>query len=291
MSPAPDPTPAPAHGPGRGLTWLAAAAILLREQPLRLLLLVLLFQLMAGLTQLGVLGLVFLMCVPALSAGLLQAAHECATGRLPGPMTLLAAFRSPGRLPALLLLGVICLLTAILAVGGVLAGSLSQLDPELLLRIEAGDPAAVAELDPGLLQRAFLALSLGLLTSAALSYFAVPLIWFEGRPLGGALWQGLLAMLRQWLPLLVLGLLCALLALPLVLGFGMVLTLQGSSPLLAAVASFALLLASLAYQVLVFAAQYFAFRDIFHPGGGSGQSADNGDAEEQGGDRDDQLVA
>jgi hypothetical protein len=191
------------------------------------------------------------------------------------------------------LLGVLCLGAAVLAVGLVLAGGLTDLDPDLLARIEAGDPTAVAELDPALLQRALLALALGLLASAALSYFAVPLIWFEALPLGQALARGIGAMLRQWLPLLILGLLSALLALPLVLGFGLVMTLQVSSPGLAAVASFVLLLATLAYQALLFAAQYFSFRDVFRTGagGGAGPEADGADEEEEPPDRPDQLVA
>jgi hypothetical protein len=228
----------------------------------------LLLQLLAGLTQVGVFAVLFVLIVPALSAGMLQAMHSVDAGLRPSPGLLFIAFSRPDRLLRLVLLGGLMLLVAIVSVMVAASGALAGLDPDTLGRMEQGDIEAVLQLEPGLIERLMLALLLGLLVSGTLSFFAVPLIWFKNMPLGQAIWLGLLAMLRNWKPLLVLGLFLGVLAAPAAvlsaLVIGLSATGSGGSPVLTVVMLFVAVL----YQLLLFAGQYMTFRDIFRLRGG-----------------------
>ena len=82
-----------------GFAWLASAVSLIRSNAPRLLLLGLLLQLLGGASQIGILGLLFLLAVPSLTAGMLQGMHQAAQGQKPSAMVLFAAYQGPGRLP------------------------------------------------------------------------------------------------------------------------------------------------------------------------------------------------
>jgi hypothetical protein len=255
---------------GRGLAWLNVSLVLLRRQPLRLLILGLVLQFLAGLTQVGVLGILFVLLVPALTAGMLQAMHEVEAGKRPSLAVLFVAFAHTDRLMRLVLLGALVLAVTVVAVMVVMSGVVARLDPATLALLEQGDVQALLEMDPRI-QEAFaasatpllIALLAGLVLSATLSYFAIPLIWFKRLPLGKAVVLGLLGMLRNWKAFLVLGLLLSVLALPAVLLSGLVLGLNatgtGGSPVLTMV----MLTVAVLYQLLIFASQYVAFRDVF----------------------------
>lgn len=247
----------------RGMTWLTEALTLFGRQAPRLLLLGLLLQLLALLSQRGVLGVIFVLCVPALSAGMMQAMHAAGAGLRPSPATLFCAFRKSDRLLRLVSLGALMLGVGLLAVVFVLYGALSELDAAVLARLEQGEVEALLEAAPGLLERAVFALVVGLLVSGTLSYFAVPLIWFSNQPLGHAIRLGLAGMLRNWKPLLVLGLFLCVLAAPVVLLSSLMLGLsavgEGANPVLTLVMMFV----AVAYQVLLFAVQYVSFGDVF----------------------------
>ena len=64
----------------RGLAWLAGSLALLRSQMARLLLIGLVLQFLMGFTQAGVLGIAFVLVIPALSAGVLQAMFSVEQG-------------------------------------------------------------------------------------------------------------------------------------------------------------------------------------------------------------------
>lgn len=269
----------------RGVEWFMAGLQLLRGHTLRLLTLALFLQLLAGLTQAGILGLFFFIALPALSAGMLEAMHVSRTGVRPRLGSLFAAFGS-GRLVPLLIMGVLMLLAAMLAVGGMLAGLVTEVDPALVQRLEAGDPNAVLDLDPAFIERTLYGMVIGLFAGAALSYFGVPLIWFRGNGLGLALTDGIVALFRQWKPLLVLGLLLGLMSIPATLMTVLSVThlAIGQSP--PVLLNLATLLVVVVFQVIVFATQYVSYCDVFGtPGGGV-----KADAPEPGGG-DDQLVA
>jgi len=247
----------------RGLTWLTHAITLLGRQPLRLMLLGLVLQLLAGLTQAGALGILFVLFVPSLTAGILRAMYLIDGGYSPPLSTLFSAFGAGDRLLRLVLLGGLMLLGGVAAVMLALSGAISAMPPDTLARLEQGDVEALLNVDPAILQRLMLALVAGLLVSGALSYFAIPLIAFMNVSMGQALLTGLAGMLRNWRPFLVLGLMLAVLAVPVIIVSALVLGLSatgaGPSPLLGVI----MLFLAVAYQLLLFATQYTAFRDIF----------------------------
>lgn len=244
----------------QGLHWLRQGLALLAAQPLRLMVLGLVLQLLAGLSQIGLAGFLFFLIAPAFGAGMLQAMHQVHRGERPSLASLFAAFTAPGALGRMLLVGVLGLACAIVAVAIVLSGALSGLDPALQQRLEAGDAAAVAELDPGVLQGALLGLGAGLLFGGTIAFYAVPLIWFSGAGVGRAIGQGLAGMLRAWKALLVMGLLLGLLSLP--GAFLAALTLLGGTEP-SGVLTLVMLLVVVAFQLLLFATQYVSFMDLF----------------------------
>lgn len=275
-----------------GFAWLNDAAVLLRSQAPRLLLLGLLLQMVGGLSQMGgPLALLFIICVPALTAGMLQGMHVVAEGERPGPFTVFAAFQGGGRLLPLLLLGLISVAVTMVVLGFLVAGALSGLDAELAARIQAGDQSAVLELDPAIMQKVLFGMVTGLLVSACLSLFAVPLIWFGGRPIGAALWTGILTLFRQWRALTALGIGLAAVGLPVGLLAGTIMTFQLTGAAPSFLMTVLLLLIVVVYQVYAFAAQYVAYRDLFMAGGeSSGPDAPRSE-DRSAGDGDDQLVA
>ena len=80
----------------RGLGWLLQSLVLIRAQAGRLLLIALLMQLILGLTQLPLVGLLIVLCVPGLSAGVLESFHVTAQGRRPDLRTLFQPLASGG---------------------------------------------------------------------------------------------------------------------------------------------------------------------------------------------------
>lgn len=274
------------HPFSAGFGWLNGAVTLIRNNAARLLLLGLLLQMLGGASQAGVLGILFLLAVPALTAGMLQGMHLAAMGEKPSALVLFAAFQGSGRLLSLFLLGALTLVLIFVVVSFVMVGSVASLDPELLARIQSGDQAAVAELDPALLQRVLLSMVGGLGLGLVLSFFAIPLIWFEGHSLGSALGAGIKATFREFRALTALGIGLFFLGVPVGLVATFTLTAQlsaGSSSMLLTVI---MLLLIVLYQVLGFAAQYMAYRAVFT---GSGpRDTDHPSMPDAG---DDQLVA
>jgi hypothetical protein len=292
-----------------GFAWLMSAIALLRSNAPRLLLLGLLLQMLGGASQVGVLGVLFLLAVPALTAGMLQGMHVAAQGGRPSAFVLFSAFSGSGRLLSLFMLGGLGMVLSFVLLTFLLAGTVANLDPELAARIQSGDQTAVAELDPALLQKVLVGVVAGLGLGLVLSFFAVPLIWFQGRSLWDALGTGIAALFREWRALTALGLALFALGLPVALvGGGIMATqLTASSPSMLLTVVFLVII--VVYQVLGFAAQYLAYRDLFMTetpsmtsgdrNGGPDDDAkgDDGNDEGQGGPpgppgaKDDQLVA
>ncbi|MGB5292181.1 MAG: hypothetical protein WBN41_12100, partial [Lysobacterales bacterium] len=99
--------------------------------------------------------------------------------------------------------------------------------------------------------------------SGTLTYFSVPLIWFRNRKMGSALMMGLKGLARNWKPLLVIGLMLGLLAVPIVLLFGSFYLSALSEGTASTLLGFLLLLLGPMFQLILFGSQYLAFRDIF----------------------------
>lgn len=253
----------PAFPFSRGYQWMAQGIGLLREQALRLLLMGLILQLLAGATQYGPFGILFVLAVPALSAGMLQAVHLAHRGSNPAALTLFAPFTDPGRLLTLFVLGLLLLAITILAVAWALTGAIQQLDPAVLERLQSGDPGSLAKLDPAVVERAVIGLAAGVLVGSCLAYFSIPLVWFHRLGIGRAIFDGLAGLFRQWRAFLVLSLLLGLVSLPVAFlaGYALTSVAVGGKPSL--LVSLLTLVGMVGFQVLVFTTQYFAFIDVF----------------------------
>ncbi len=122
----------------RGVAWLGLAWTMLRTQALRLLLISLFFQFFLSFAQAGMLGLVVILCLPVLSAGMLHSLHSVDLGKRPILMMLFAGFSNSRSLSKLLLLGAIVMIIGLLVVTLVMSGQVMNLDPDLLDRNTVG---------------------------------------------------------------------------------------------------------------------------------------------------------
>jgi len=254
----------------RGFAWIAGSLALVRKQPSRLLLMGLVLQFLTGITQAGPLGFLFVMAIPALTAGILQAMYLASLGHRPPLTVLFSAFSIPQRLLRLFALSLVMLAAGMLAAGGLLSGSMAGLDPALLTRLERGDMSALSSVDPELLRQMALSVLAGVLASGMVGYFSIPLVWFGGQSTGMALLNGLAGVFRNVLPLLVLAACMVLLAMPVGFLAAMLMSASGGSNLLTLVVLFLIV----AYQLVLFGAQYLSFRDLFgvapqEPGSGT----------------------
>ena len=266
----------------RGLAWVTGSWGLVKRQPIRLLLISLFLQFFLSLSQAGALGLLVILCLPLLTAGMLHAFYSVERGEKPNLTILFLPFTSTKTLSTLIMLGAVVMVLGFLAITLVMSGQVMNIDPEVLGRIEQGDLDALQFIDPKVMENAVFAMAIGAAISGSLSYFAVPLIWYKKYGVGSAITVGLKALARNWQPLLVIGVLLGVLAVPigLLLGSFYLSALSGgtASPILA----FLILLLGPMFQLLLFGTQYLAFRDIF-------ALDTNTDAGEQ--SKDDQLVA
>ncbi len=247
----------------RGLAWVSGSWGLVKRQPLRLLLISLFFQFLLSFSQMGPLGMVVILCLPVLSAGLLQAFFLVERGEKPMLAVLFMPFTAKGSIGSLLLLGGIAMAVALLIVTLTLAGQMLDIDPNIIVRIEQGDLDALQLIDPQVLQSAVLAMAVGAAISGSITYFSVPLIWFRKHGVGSALIMGLKALGQNWRPLLVIGLFLGILAVPIALLFGSFYLSALNEGAASTLLGFLLLLVGPMFQLLLFGSQYLAFRDIF----------------------------
>jgi hypothetical protein len=247
----------------RGFAWLSQAFVLLRAQTARLLLLALVMQLILGLSQVPLLGLLIVLSVPGLTAGLLEAFHLTGQGGRPSLRVLFVPLTSGAHAGRLLAMGALVFAVGVVCVSAMLSGSSELADPAVLERIEQGDIEAMAALNQESLGRMALAFLVGIGVSGTLSYFTVPLIWFRDRKLLDGLGTGLKALLLNWRPFLVLGLGLLLLFLPVAILSGLLFSLLASGGLGSAVVMGLIMVLLLLFQMMLFGTQYCAFRDIF----------------------------
>jgi len=247
----------------RGIAWVAGSWDLVKRQPLRLMLISLFFQFILSFSQTGALGLVVILCLPVMSAGLLHAFFLVEHGGKPMVAVLFMPFTAKDKIGSLLLLGAVSMVLALLVVSLVVAGQVLEIDPDVITRIEQGDMEALQLIDPQVMESAVLAMALGAVISGTMTYFAVPLIWFRKRAMGSALIAGLKALASNWKPLLVIGLFLGLLAVPIGLMFGYFYVSALSTGSGSTLVAILLLLIGPMFQLLLFGTQYLAFRDIF----------------------------
>jgi len=247
----------------RGLAWVTGSWDLVKRQPLRLLLISLLLQFLLSFSQASVLGLLVILSLPVLSAGMLHAFYTVERGGKPVLAVLFVPFKSKKLLAALLLLGAVIMVLGFLAITLIMSGQLVNVDADILSRIEQGDLDAIQLIDPQIMENAVITMALGAAISGTISYFAVPLIWFGKQGLGSAIRVGLMALSRNWRPLLVIGVLLGLLAVPIGLLLGSFYMSALSDGTASPVLAFLILLLGPVFQLLLFGTQYLAFKDIF----------------------------
>ncbi|MBT8075192.1 MAG: hypothetical protein KJN61_01875, partial [Gammaproteobacteria bacterium] len=247
----------------RGLAWISGAWELIRKQPLRLLLIGLFFQLILGFAQSSALWLLVVLCMPVLSAGMLHAFFVVDRVGKPALGVLFLPFTSGESVGRLVLLGATVLVIGFLILAAIMAGQVVGIDPEIISRIEQGDPEALQLIDPQIMENTVLGIAVGAAVSGCITYFSVPLIWFRKQSMGRSVITGLRALGRNWKPLLMLGVFLAIVSVPIVLLFGSLLlstlTEGGGSYGLA----FLMLVLGPLFQLLLFGTQYLAFRDVF----------------------------
>jgi hypothetical protein len=222
-----------------------------------------LLQLILGLARVPLLGLIIILAVPALSAGVLQAFWLVAAGKRAPASVLLAPLLAGAKTGRFLAMGAVLFAVAIMSVSVVLSGSQDLLSPELLARIEQGDVNAVSELDPEVLLRFAYAVAVGIGLSGTLSYLAIPLVWFRDEKLFASLLGGCKAMVLNWRPFTMLALGLVLLLIPVALLIAMLFQLVGSSGNLSILIAGLTMLIALAFQLVVFGTQFCSFREIY----------------------------
>ena len=97
----------------RGLAWLSGSWGLIKRQPVRLLLISLFFQFLLSFSQTGALGLVVVLCLPVLSAGLLQAFFLVEQGEKPMLAVLFMPFTAKRCIGSLVLLVAVAIVVAL----------------------------------------------------------------------------------------------------------------------------------------------------------------------------------
>lgn len=250
-----------------GLAWMLQSLVLLKRQAGPLLLIAVLMQLILGLAQLPLLGLLVVVSVPGLTAGILEAFHQSGRGVRPAIFTLFKPLATAGPSGSLLVTGFLVFIVGLLSISMVLAGLVESLDPDIVQRLEQGDMNAVVDLGPDTLNRIIMAFAVGMAVSGTLSYFTIPLIWFCRQKTLIALSTGIKALMRNWLAFLVLTLSLVVIALPLSFLGLFLLRLAPPQGLGATMAMGFILLLALVFQLLLFGTQYCAARQVFglHP--------------------------
>jgi hypothetical protein len=247
----------------RGVAWFFESLALLRRQAGRLLLIALLMQLVLGLVQVPVLGILVVLSVPGLTAGILEAFHVTAGGGAPALRQLFLPLATGDRRGRLFALGALVFAVGILTVSLLLGGTLAGLDEATLQRLQQGDMEALAEADPMFITRLLAAFGFSVALSGTLTFFSIPLVWFRDRRTWPAVGAGLGALLRHWKPMLVLGLVLGAASLPLALLIGLLLQVAAAGGGVSYVATGLVMILLLLFQLLLFGTQYCSFREIF----------------------------
>lgn len=265
----------------RGMAWLRQSFAILRLQAGRLLFLAVLMQMIVSLVQVPILGLLILLSVPGLNAGILEAFHQAGRGQPPGMNTLFTPLASNQHRSRFFLMGGLILLISIICVSFVL-GSTTQIDEALLIRLQEGDMAALEELDPTFMTRLMAAFLLSIAISGTLTFFSIPLVWFLNHKLGRSIGVGLKALMANWKPMLSLGLVLLAVFLPVSLLMMLFMQLALAGGIVGTLGMGLVMMVVLLFQLLLFGTQYCSFREIF------GLTADE---TAEPGDQGDQLVA
>lgn len=247
----------------RGIAWLVQSLALFRMQAGRLILIAVFMQVILGLTQVPVIGLLIILSVPALSAGVLEAFNVTRRGGTPMLSLLFRPLISGTHSGRLFLMGALVFAVGVLSISLLLSGNEVLTDPDLMSRIEQGDIDAITQLDQEAVGKMILAFLAGISISGTLSYFTIPLMWFGDRKLSKALPEGLKAMIVNWKPFVMLALGLVIVFVPVVVVSGLLFGLASGKGALSVIALAVMMILILAFQMVLFGTQYCAYRDVF----------------------------
>ena len=247
----------------RGTAWLRESLALLRAQTGRLLFIAVIMQMLLGLSQVPFLGILVIISVPGLGAGLLEAFHVTSRGGAPAISLLFKPLASPQHRGRLFAMGALVFVIAVVTISVLLPASGSLPDEALLLRLQQGDVDALSELDPAFVSNLLMAFMVSIGISGTLSYMSIPLIWFKGRKLWPAISEGMRALLVHWKAFLVLGVGVMALFLPVSLLSSILLQLAAAGGVMAMVFTGLLMALLLLFQLVLFGTQYCAAKEIF----------------------------
>jgi hypothetical protein len=210
-----------------------------------------------------VIGLLIILSVPALSAGVLEAFNVTRRGGTPMLSLLFRPLISGTHSGRLFLMGALVFAVGVLSISLLLSGNEVLTDPDLMSRIEQGDIDAITQLDQEAVGKMILAFLAGISISGTLSYFTIPLMWFGDRKLSKALPEGLKAMIVNWKPFVMLALGLVIVFVPVVVVSGLLFGLASGKGALSVIALAVMMILILAFQMVLFGTQYCAYRDIF----------------------------
>lgn len=235
-------------GGDSGTRWLAEGWRLFMASPgLWMVLSIVLFLVLIALNLVPLVGMLAAQLLsPALAGGMLLAARDAEAGR---PLDLgrlfepLVSGQSRGDILilGLLYVGVSIAAMVLVAILAMVTVGLSALQSGVPNGAGSMDPAMAASMGLGALFAVLIGLLL-MLALTALLFYAIPLVVLSAVPPIQAVGEGLRGLLRNWLPLLVLGLIWTVLAI---------------------VASIPLLLGWLVLAPVTWGAWYASYRDIF----------------------------
>ena len=232
---------------------------------------------------LPLLGILVVLAGPGLGAGILECFHLTGQGGRPALALLFKPLASRQHNGRLLALGALIFGVGVVVISMLLPNSAGVLDEELMTRIQQGDVEAMAQLDPNYLSRMLLAFMVGVAISGTLSYFTIPLVWFQNYRLVPALGLGLKALVINWKPFLVLSLGLVGIFLPVGLVTGLLFEFAGTGGPASIIVLAMIMILLLLFQLMLFGTQYCAFREIFGLASDAGLQDRSGD--------DSQLVA
>lgn len=236
---------------------------LLRIQAGRLLIIAFLMQMLLGLTQVPLLGILVIISVPGLSAGILEAFHVTGRGGQPVLSLLFMPLSSTQHRGRFFALGALVFAVGVLCISVLLPGGEQMPDQELMSRLQQGDVEAVAMLDPDYLGRMVMAFLAGIAISGTISYFTIPLVWFHDRRMFPALLEGLRAMVANWKAFLVLGLGLVVISVPIALIVGFLFSMAGGGGIGSIIVMGLVMMLLLLFQLMLFGTQYCSAREIF----------------------------
>lgn len=239
------------HAPGAGVRWMLQGVHLLRQQPLGLpamTVIYLLLHLPAFLPGIGLAAATLL--APFATLGLMAACRETAFGRAPTPHVYLSLFQNPAQRRALLRLGIANMLLTLIAVTLM-----------LLLGLEKMPGAEPAAPTPTTLDWTRIAMQFAFYAPIAVLMWFAPMLagWHDSTP-GKALFGSAVACWRNLTPMLAFALAVSAVLMALGTALGLLLGVFGASTELA---SFLIAPLALIFLAAVHAGFYAMYAEIF----------------------------